>query len=90
MRGYVIGGALYETEDSQYDLEDLRALAGRLGLAGRVGFTGFVDDAAAAMRALDVVVHASTQPGAVWAGDRRSDGLRARGYSRAGAAARPE
>jgi glycosyltransferase involved in cell wall biosynthesis len=62
VRGYVIGGALYETEGSQYDLEDLRALAGRLGLAGRVGFTGFVDDAAAAMRALDVVVHASTQP----------------------------
>jgi glycosyltransferase involved in cell wall biosynthesis len=32
------------------------------GLAGRAGITGFVDDPAAAMRALDVVVHASTQP----------------------------
>ena len=32
------------------------------GLAGRVGLTGFVDRPAAAMRALDVVVHASTQP----------------------------
>lgn len=62
VRGYVIGGALYETDGSQCDLEELRGLAGRLGLAGRVGFTGFVDDAAAAMRALDVVVHASTQP----------------------------
>ncbi|HVB78661.1 MAG TPA: glycosyltransferase family 4 protein [Candidatus Binataceae bacterium] len=62
VRGYVIGGALYETERSQCDLEELRRLAGRLGLAGRVGFTGFVDDTAAAMRALDVVVHASTQP----------------------------
>jgi glycosyltransferase involved in cell wall biosynthesis len=62
VRGYVIGGALYETEGSQCDLEELRRLAGRLGLAGRVGFTGFVDDAAAAMRALDIVVHASTQP----------------------------
>ncbi len=62
VRGYVIGGALYQTEGSQCDLEELRCVAKGLGLAGRVGFTGFVDDAAAAMRALDVVVHASTQP----------------------------
>jgi glycosyltransferase involved in cell wall biosynthesis len=62
VRGYVIGGALYETEGSQCDLEELRCLANCLGLAGRVGFTGFVNDAAAAMRALDVVVHASTRP----------------------------
>jgi len=62
VRGYVIGGALYETDGSQRDLDELRRLADRLGLSGRVGFTGFVDDAAAAMRALDVVVHASTQP----------------------------
>jgi glycosyltransferase involved in cell wall biosynthesis len=33
-----------------------------LGIADRVGFTGFADDAASAIRALDVVVHASTQP----------------------------
>jgi glycosyltransferase involved in cell wall biosynthesis len=62
VRGYLIGGPLYETEGSQSDPEDLRRLAARLGLAGRVGFTGFVDEPAAAMRALDVVVHASTQP----------------------------
>ena len=58
----MIGGTLYQTEGSQYDLEDLRRLAANLGLEGRVGFTGFVDEPAAAMRALDVVVHASTQP----------------------------
>src|SRR5579862_640252 len=62
VRGYLIGGPLYETEGSQSDPEDLRRLAARLGLTGRVGFTGFVAEPAAAMRALDVVVHASTQP----------------------------
>ncbi len=62
VRGYVIGGALYQTDGSQHSLAELQAEAERLGLAGRVGFTGFVEDAASAMRALDVVVHASTQP----------------------------
>lgn len=62
VRGYVIGGPLYETAGSQYTIAELRALAARLGLNGRVGFTGFVNDAASAMRALDIVVHASTEP----------------------------
>jgi glycosyltransferase involved in cell wall biosynthesis len=62
VRGYIIGGALYQTDGSQHSLEELRSEAERLGLAGRVGFTGFVEDAASAMRALDVVVHASTEP----------------------------
>ncbi len=62
VRGYVIGGPVYETAGSQASFEELRAAAAALGLEGRVGFTGFVDDAAQAMRALDVVVHASTEP----------------------------
>jgi glycosyltransferase involved in cell wall biosynthesis len=62
VRGYVIGGPLYDTRGSQTSLEELRAAADALGLTGRVGFTGFVDDAAQAIRALDVVVHASTDP----------------------------
>lgn len=62
VRGYVIGGPIYVTDDSQRTLDALRAIAAELGLADRVGFTGFVDDPATAMRALDVVVHASTQP----------------------------
>jgi glycosyltransferase involved in cell wall biosynthesis len=62
VRGYVIGGPLYETADSQSTIADLRALATQLGLDGRVGFTGFVADVAPAMRTLDIVVHASTQP----------------------------
>ncbi|HEU0080326.1 MAG TPA: glycosyltransferase, partial [Longimicrobiaceae bacterium] len=62
VRGYVVGGALYETADSQRSLDELRALARTLGVEDRVGFTGYVEDSAAAMRALDVVVHASTEP----------------------------
>jgi glycosyltransferase involved in cell wall biosynthesis len=62
VRGYVVGGALYRTERSQQDLAELRRAARELGLEGRVGFAGFVADAAEAMRALDVVVHCSTEP----------------------------
>ncbi len=52
---------LYDTTGSQHSLEELQALADRLRLSGRVGFTGFLP-AAPAMRALDIVVHASTRP----------------------------
>ena len=62
VRGYIIGGPVYETAGSQVSLDELRADVAALGLGSRVGFTGFVGDAAQAMRALDVVVHASTDP----------------------------
>lgn len=62
IRGYIIGGAIYQTTGSQFRLDELQATADRFGLNGRVGFTGFVEAPEAAMRALDVVVHASTQP----------------------------
>lgn len=62
VRAYVIGGALYQTQGSQYQIDELRQMARQLGLDGRVGFTGFVSDAPAAMRSLDVVVHASVKP----------------------------
>ncbi len=62
VRAYVIGGPLYQTEGSQRTLNDLRRLAAEMGLAHRVGFTGFLEDPARAMRALDIVVHASTEP----------------------------
>jgi glycosyltransferase involved in cell wall biosynthesis len=61
VRGYIVGGPLYDTAGSQHSLEELQSLANRLRLAGRVGFTGFLP-AAPAMRALDIVVHASTRP----------------------------
>jgi len=62
IRAYVIGDALYQTDGSQYSGEELRQLAASLGLADRVGFTGFVRQSDAALRALDIVVHASTLP----------------------------
>jgi glycosyltransferase involved in cell wall biosynthesis len=61
-RGYIIGGALYDTAGSQVARAELEGLIAASGLTGRVGLTGFVDRPAAAMRALDIVVHASTQP----------------------------
>jgi glycosyltransferase involved in cell wall biosynthesis len=61
VRAYVVGGALYDTAGSQYSLDELRRLARTIGVADRVAFTGFLPPAAA-MRALDVVVHASTRP----------------------------
>jgi glycosyltransferase involved in cell wall biosynthesis len=62
LRAYIIGGPIYARAASQYRLEELRAMAAELGLASIVGFTGFIDDVPAAMRALDVIVHASVEP----------------------------
>jgi glycosyltransferase involved in cell wall biosynthesis len=62
IRGYVIGGPIYETSGSQVGLHELRQRAQSLGLGSRVGFTGFVPDASSAIRSLDIVVHASTEP----------------------------
>ena len=62
VRAYIVGDAVYQTEGSQYSLDELRQLARALGIADRVGFTGFVDTPEAAFRALHVVVHSSTAP----------------------------
>ncbi|HKX30941.1 MAG TPA: glycosyltransferase [Blastocatellia bacterium] len=62
VRAYVIGGALYQTDGSQCSIPELRNLAAQLGLSHKVGFTGFIDESAAAMRACDIIVHASTRP----------------------------
>ena len=61
-RAYIIGGALYDTGGSQYSREELAAAVAAAGLGDRVGLTGFIDRPADALRSLDVVVHASTQP----------------------------
>jgi len=62
VRGYVIGGPIYQTAGSQWSELELHQEAHRLGLDGKLGFTGFLEDTPAAMRSLDIVVHASTQP----------------------------
>src|SRR5579883_1179458 len=61
-RFYIVGGPIYRSLGSQWSLEELRERAEALGLADRVGFTGHQADPAEAIRALDVVVHASTRP----------------------------
>ena len=61
-RAYVIGDSIYNTAGSQLTIHDLRALTAELKISDKVGFTGFMDDPASAIRALDIVVHASTQP----------------------------
>ena len=62
VRGYIVGGAIYRTAGSQYEPAELRNLAGNLGLGNRIGFTGEMASSIRAMRALDLVVHASTAP----------------------------
>jgi glycosyltransferase involved in cell wall biosynthesis len=61
-RGYVIGGPIYQTQASQCSDAELRDVARSLGIGEAVGFTGHLDDVPAALRALDIVVHASTEP----------------------------
>jgi glycosyltransferase involved in cell wall biosynthesis len=62
VRAYVIGGPVYQTADSQCSPEELKAYSDSSGLSGVVGFTGHLTDVPSAMRALDIVVHASTSP----------------------------
>jgi glycosyltransferase involved in cell wall biosynthesis len=62
IRFYVVGGPLYQTRGSQWSPDELRGRgAGLLG-RGALGFVPFRQDTAPVYRALDVVVHASTQP----------------------------
>ncbi len=62
MRAYIIGEPIYQTEGSQFSIGELRDLATRLSVTDMVGFTGRIDDVPGALRALDIVVHASTEP----------------------------
>jgi glycosyltransferase involved in cell wall biosynthesis len=61
IRGYIIGGPIYDTANSQLTHRELESMIHSRRLQECVGLTGFVDPAPA-MRALDIVVHASTEP----------------------------
>ena len=62
IRAYLIGGLLYQTDTEQFTIAELRQFATSLGVADRIGFTGFVPRPAAAIRTVDIVVHASNKP----------------------------
>ncbi len=62
LRFYIIGGPIYQTTGSQFSESELRDLAVRLGVGAEVGFIPYQDQPADIYRALDIVVHASTQP----------------------------
>ncbi len=61
-RGYIVGGEVYARTASQYTESELRTVAEALGLMEKVEFTGFLPDPAPFIDALDIVVHASTEP----------------------------
>jgi glycosyltransferase involved in cell wall biosynthesis len=61
IRGYIIGGPIYDTANSQFSRRELQTMIESRALGGCVGLTGFVEPAPA-MRALDIIVHASTEP----------------------------
>ena len=62
VRGYIIGAPIYQTDASQFSVDELRELAASNGLAQTVGFTGHVEDVPSVLRSLDIVVHASVEP----------------------------
>jgi glycosyltransferase involved in cell wall biosynthesis len=62
VRAYAIGGPIYQTSGSQYTFDELRAAAAANCPGVEFGFTGIVEPIEMAYRALDIVVHASTEP----------------------------
>lgn len=59
---YIVGGAIYETKNSQWSESELKAKAQALNIADQVEFLGFQESVVELYRWLDIVVHASTQP----------------------------
>jgi glycosyltransferase involved in cell wall biosynthesis len=62
VRFYIVGGPIYATRGSQFSREELESMSRELGVAERVGLVPFQADLVPVYRALDIVVHASTQP----------------------------
>ena len=61
IRAYAIGGPMYRTSGSQYTLEELRMARQCCCPQVEFGFTGVIPEVEKAYRALDIVVHASTE-----------------------------
>jgi len=62
VRFYIIGGPIYGSRESQWTVDELKVFAQKLGLTKILGFVGFQKDTSGVYRALDIVVHASTNP----------------------------
>jgi glycosyltransferase involved in cell wall biosynthesis len=58
---YIVGGPIYDRADSQYQVDELRHMAQRLGVEDAVRFVPFQERVDEVYRALDVVVHASSR-----------------------------
>jgi glycosyltransferase involved in cell wall biosynthesis len=59
---YIIGGAIYETDKSQYSRSTLQQLARDLDVEDWLIFIDFQRDIVSSYNMLDIVVHASTKP----------------------------
>lgn len=62
LRFYIVGGPVYRTQGSQWTREQLESKAQKLGVGASIAFVPFQEDVSAVYRALDIVVHASSQP----------------------------
>ena len=58
----IVGGPIYSTNSSQYSLAELQSYVNELGLSGIVHFIPHQRDMPEIYQALDIVVHASTEP----------------------------
>ncbi len=59
---YIVGGPLYSTGGSQFELNELKALANEMGVLDRVVFLPHQTNITSVYQGLDIVVHASTKP----------------------------
>ena len=59
---YIVGGPLYSTGGSQFNRNELKALADELGVSDRVAFFPHQTNITPVYQGLDIVVHASTKP----------------------------
>jgi glycosyltransferase involved in cell wall biosynthesis len=59
---YIVGGAIYKTQGSQFSQQELEEQASNLGISDKVNFLGFQRNIVEIYHWLDIVVHASTQP----------------------------